>query len=607
MPTMSATVHLLGRPWIEVPGGSAYRFRSQKSWGLLAYLLLSERPPTRSHLCELLFDAADDPLRALRWSLAEIRRGLGEGAGIEGDPVAVRLPADSTVDVDAVMHGSWREAVGLPGLGRDLLELLTPRGAAGFDSWLLTERRRVAAASEAILHEAALAALSQGKLDAALEHGLRGLAMNPLDENSQALVIRIRRRRGDAAGAEAQYDACAAVLREELGVEPGVIVESALREEVPSTTATVNRASVAAMLEAGSAAVFAGATSAGVQTLRTAVLLADEAADPRLRTSSRLVLAEALIHSIRGLDEEGIAALHDADRIAGEAGDDAVRAEARTELGYVDFLRARYDRAEHWLTGAIDLASDAASPRARALMYLGSVESDRANYGRARALLDIAMGALHETGEARGLAYALSMRGRLHLLQGDVAAAETDLSASIATSERDRWLAFLPWPQALLGEARLAQGDLAGASDLLDHAFARACQLADPCWEGIAARGRALVAAAQGDTVGAFGHLADARARSTRFPDSYLWLDAYILDAQCELGRRYGHPDTLAWTMAMQELAARTGMRDMTVRALLHGGALGRVEDADGARLLAVGVESPALQVLVSGAGVERR
>ena len=80
MRTMSITVHLLGRPCIEVPGETPYRFRSQKSWGLLAYLLLTERPPSRSHLCELLFDAADDPLRALRWSLAEIRRGLGEGA-----------------------------------------------------------------------------------------------------------------------------------------------------------------------------------------------------------------------------------------------------------------------------------------------------------------------------------------------------------------------------------------------------------------------------------------------------------------------------------------------------------------------------------------------
>ncbi len=54
-------VHLLGRPGIEVDGASGYRFRSRKSWALLAFLLLAERPPTRSRLASLLFAEADDP------------------------------------------------------------------------------------------------------------------------------------------------------------------------------------------------------------------------------------------------------------------------------------------------------------------------------------------------------------------------------------------------------------------------------------------------------------------------------------------------------------------------------------------------------------------
>jgi DNA-binding SARP family transcriptional activator len=603
MRTMSITVHLLGRPRIEVPGGTGYRFRSQKSWGLLAYLLLTERPPSRSHLCELLFDAADDPLRALRWSLAEIRRGLGEGARLEGDPVVVTLPTASTIDVDVVTHGSWRDAVALPGLGSELLDLLTPRGAAGFDSWLLAERRRVAAASEAILHEAAVAALSQGDLDAALDHGVRCLAMNPLDENAQALVIRLHRRRGDIRSARAQYESCVALLREELGVEPGIGVESAMTEEAPSSAVTVNRASVDAILEAGSAAVAAGATSSGVATLRTAVRLADDAGDPSLQMSSRLVLAEALIHSIRGLDEEGIAALHSADRLADEHGDRAVRAEARTELGYVDFLRARYDRAEHWLTGAIELAADAPSAMARALMYLGSVESDRADYPNAVALLDRAADLLRETGESRRLAFVLSMRGRIHLLRGDRPHAVEDLTASIAEGERERWLAFLPWPQALLGEAHLQAGGSDVAENLLDQAFARACQLGDPCWEGMSARGTALVAEARGEPDRAFDLLADARLRCNRLPDPYVWLDAYILDAQCTLGRAHGHPDTARWVESMQTLAARTSMREMIVRSLLHGAALGDADAARGAALMAEGLDNPVVQELVARVG----
>jgi hypothetical protein len=59
-------LHLLGRPSGGRAGAPAYRFRSRKSWALLAYLLLTDRPPTRAQLAALLFGQADDPLGALR-------------------------------------------------------------------------------------------------------------------------------------------------------------------------------------------------------------------------------------------------------------------------------------------------------------------------------------------------------------------------------------------------------------------------------------------------------------------------------------------------------------------------------------------------------------
>lgn len=80
---MSLHIRLLGRPALVRDGEPAYRFRSQKSWALLAYLLLAERPPSRSRLAELLFDETEDPLGALRWNLAEVRRGLGPDAVLE--------------------------------------------------------------------------------------------------------------------------------------------------------------------------------------------------------------------------------------------------------------------------------------------------------------------------------------------------------------------------------------------------------------------------------------------------------------------------------------------------------------------------------------------
>ena len=291
----------------------------------------------------------------------------------------------------------------------------------------------------------------------------------------------------------------------------------------------------------------------------------------------------------RSLDEEGLATLHEADEIALTHGDRDGAALARAELGYVDFLRGRYDRAGLWLTDALEYASGSPSVQAKAMTYLGAVESDRASYRRAAGLLEQAVALSRAAGQPRRQAYALSMLGRISLFRGALDAAAGQLDASIKLAEHDHWLAFLPWPQALRGEVQLARADPAGAAELLQHAFARACQLGDPCWEGMAARGLALVAEAMGDTERAFALLADAQVRCHRLADPYLWLDGYILDAQCDLGRRHGHPDTGAWVETLRNLASRSGMRELTLRSLQHGAALGR--DGDGAAAAALADE----------------
>ena len=597
---MALTVHLLGHPHLARASGAVYEFRSRKSWALLAFLVLSERPPTRSQLASLLFSEADDPLRALRWSLSEIRRGLGDDGTVEGDPVVLRLASDTAVDIDVVAHGSWTHAVALPGLGADLLEGMDIVGAAGFSVWLLSEQHHLAAASEAILHEAALGAKANGALNEAIGYAARAASKSPLDENHQALLIRLYRLVGDDAAADSQLAACTELFDRELGIAPGIAVQSAIHEPRYQRHGAVNHASVGALVEAGTAAVSAGATDAGVQSLRMAVGLADDADSTDHRLSARLALAEALIHSVGGLDEDGLATLHEAHDIALAHGQSDAVAQARSELGYVDFLRARYDRADVWLTDAARAAPDSPVMMAKSATYLGSVESDRANYPRALTLLDQATSFARDAGDQRREAFALSMLGRVHLLRGDFDRAAEQLDAAMEIVESDRWLAFLPWPQALRGEVQVKRGDTSGADELLQHAFARACQLGDPCWEGLAARGLALVADMSGDADRAFDLLADARTRCNRLADPYVWLDAYILDAQCELGLRRNHPDTARWIATMRELASRTKMRELTVRSLLHGAALGDPDDAEAAVLLAADIDNPALEPLLA-------
>jgi DNA-binding SARP family transcriptional activator len=592
------SIQVLGRPRLELDGASGYRYRSRKSWAVLAFLLLGERPPTRTQLASLLFAEADDPMRALRWCLAEIRRGLGPGGVLDGDPVELTLPVGTAVDADVLVHGHWRDAVELPGLGADLLDGIAIDHAAPFEAWLLSQRRRFAAAAEAILHEAALGHLARGELDRARDFAVRAAVMSPLDENHQALLIRLYRLAGDEAAAERQFRAWASTAESELGTSPGVAVHLALREQ-RSTATAVDAASIHAITEAGAAAVSAGALGAGVDSFESAVRLADRAQAQSLRVETRLSLAEALIHTLGGLDEEGAASLTEAERIALADGDAEGAARARAELGYVDFLRARYDRSERWLLQVLD-ASEVPSTRAKAMTYLGSVASDRADYPRAVLLLQEATRLSREAEEPRREAFGLSMLGRISLLRGDLNGATSQLTAAVELGERDHWLTFLPWPQALLGQVLLSQGALDAAARCLQQSFARACQIGDPCWEGISARGLAMVTAASGDVDGALTALLDAGARSNRLTDPYRWLEVYILDALCGLGRTHGHPQTGDWVETMLDRSSRTGMRELNVRAMLHGAALGDPGDADVAALIAAGIDNPVLTALVT-------
>src|SRR4051812_39322873 len=93
------SVRLLGPPVILQDGRAAPAPRGHKAWALLAYLLLTERSATRRQLAELLFADANDPLGALRWNLAQLRRALGGSMVLEGDPVNVSLAPGVAVDV----------------------------------------------------------------------------------------------------------------------------------------------------------------------------------------------------------------------------------------------------------------------------------------------------------------------------------------------------------------------------------------------------------------------------------------------------------------------------------------------------------------------------
>ena len=595
-------INLLGpQPNVVRSGQPQPAPRGRKVWALLAYLLITESAPSREWLSELLFSDADDPLNALSWNLTQLRRLLGPESSIGGEPVVLRLPPGTFVDVHALTAGTWMHAIGIPGLGRELLEGKSFPSSASFEAWLLASRRHLAGAAEGVLREAALAKLSTGDGARAVELASRLVATNPLDEDAQEILIRAYVANGDLAAAETQRDACVTLFRRELGTEPGIAVLNAADPDqqtraLPDRPAT--KTATLARLEAGLGAQDAGAADAGISLLRQAVVDAYEVDDGPLQVRTLIALGSALIHSVRGRDGEGAGILHEAIGVANRIGAPESAAQAHRELGYVDLLRGRYDRALRWLRTATTLAGDEPTERAWALAVQGVVSTDVGRYEEALSAFQDALRLAHAGQLAQVEAWVWTHTGRIHMLRQNLDQARECLTKGLATARAVRWTAFVPLPEALLADVDLIEGRVDAAAGAHEHAHALALQLGDPCWEGLAARGLGMVAAHQGDPATALQLITEARDRCVRLPDAYLWVEGYCLDALCALAVEQGRPEAARWIEDLEALATRTGMRELVARAYAHRGKLGDRAAADAAQVLAAEVDNPALRRL---------
>lgn len=593
-------IHLLGpQPRVLLAGEPQPAPRGRKAWGLLAYLLTTASAPSREWLAELLFSDAGDPLNALSWNLTQIRRLLGPGATLAGQPVVVTLPAGSFVDVHALTRGTWMQAIDIPGLGLELLQGKGFPASPGFEAWLLTSRRRLAGAAEGVLREAARARLSTGDAGKAIELSGRLVAANPLDEDAQELLVRAYAASGNRVAAETQRDACIALFRNELGIDPGGAVLRAAeagqaQRAVPDRPVT--RAATVARLESGLGALDAGAVDTALGLLRQAVAEAHDADDGPLQVKVLVALGSALVHSVRGRDGEGAGFLHEAIAVADRIGFRELATQAHRELGYVELLRGRYDRAEHRLETATALAADDPTERAWALAVRGVASTDVGRYVEALAQFEEAL-ALSDVGHLTQVeAWVWTFTGRLHLLREEFGLARTCLGNGLEVARGLRWTSFVALPEALLAEVDLVEDRTLLAATAYEHAHALALQVDDPCWEGIAARGLGLVAAREGDEESAERWMIEGRDRCVRLPDAYLWVQAYCLDALCALAIDTRRIKATQWVDDLEALATRTGMREFVARAYAHRGRLGSKDAAEAARVLAAEVDNPALQ-----------
>ena len=566
---------------------------------MLAYLLRTRLPPSRERLASLLFPEADDPLGTLRWTLSALRGSLGEGVELGGDPLRLTLPPGTFVDVDVLSRGSWTEAVALPGLGHELLDGLVFRSSPGFEMWLESERRNVAGTTSAVLHQAALALLGRGDAEGAARHASELVRLNPYDENAHVLLVRCLRASGDHDAAARHVGTCTELFRSELGREPGpALLTAAAASEVPAESRVSGRAAVLAQMEAGEAAFAAGAVEAGMQRIRGAVAAARKVDDSELLAGTLVSLGGALVHSARGTDEEGAAALHEGTTLAEQVNRDDIAAEGWREISWVQFLRAHYDRAEASLDRTAELAAGRDEELAWVDLCRGACRNDTGDYAAAGELLRSAVERARRLDTAQPLGQALTFLGRYHLLRGEIEDAIHILDQALAEAEARGMTAFVPWPESYRAELDLVLGDLDTAEARFEHAFALGCQVGDACWESIALRGLGLVAAARGDIPRALDLLVDAPKHCRRLPDTYLWIEVYGLDALCAVAVEHRAEAAGRWLDELEAISARRGIRELLLRAMVYRARLGEPGALEAARSLAPQIDNPALDEL---------
>ena len=366
----------------------------------------------------------------------------------------------------------------------------------------------------------------------------RAAALDPLDEGAQELFLRVLVAAGRGGLASAHLASCEVLFARE-GLVPSPALRSAARDPELAPRPRLRAGVIAvSLLRAGTAALDAGAVDAGVETLRRAVQEAGRAGDPATQAEVQRALGSALIHALRGSDGEGAVVLHRA-LLAARTADRPARPPISCASWHSRTCRRAWDAsADRALREAGEHAGGDPALLAGILAIRGMNQADRGRHLEAAELLTESAAAARQAGTARQEAWSQGVLARSLLLAGQLPPAQRAAEYSMAMVRRERWNAFLPWPQVLHAQCLAQAGRWDEASEEAEHAFALACELGDPCWEGMAARALGMLAVHAGDLGAAQAWLADARRRCDRVPDRYVWVSAYVGLAQLETAAR---------------------------------------------------------------------
>ncbi len=223
---MTLDIALLGPPVITVED-APLSVDTRKATALLAYLASEHGPIPRDTAALLLWpDYSQERSRAaLRRTLSSLRKGLGgrwivtSRAAIELDEKGVSVDLDRFDRLATSKRGKdRREAAAL--YRGDFMAGFSLRDSPQFDDWQANRAAYYRMAAAAVMERVSEDAAAWGDFVAAIAHARRWLDLDRLHEPAHRALMRYYALGGDRTSAIQQYQACVAVLEEELGVAP---------------------------------------------------------------------------------------------------------------------------------------------------------------------------------------------------------------------------------------------------------------------------------------------------------------------------------------------------------------------------------------------------
>ncbi len=223
-PEPELRIGLFGHVAVEVNGTPFRLATPRKTLPVLAYLLLNrDAPIARDFLAYVMWpDEEEEPARTkLRMTLYDLARVLppeleGRALIVDGDSVCLRPDLNLWLDVE-----EFNRLIGNPQRTEDAVGLY--RGdllAALYDEWVFPERERHRNAFLAGLLQLVSQARRQRNFISGIARAQQILAIDPWREDVVRQVMALRCESGDRAGALAEYERFAKLLRLELNVQP---------------------------------------------------------------------------------------------------------------------------------------------------------------------------------------------------------------------------------------------------------------------------------------------------------------------------------------------------------------------------------------------------